>query len=70
MHSANWPESLDVKDKVVAVLGSGSSGVQLVPTLQPSTSNWFLPVKRLFWQDGHDADTAMNKRCPETCSFH
>jgi 4-hydroxyacetophenone monooxygenase len=32
-HSAWWPEDLDVSDKRVAVIGTGCSGLQLVPAL-------------------------------------
>ena len=35
IHSANWSNNFDYKNKTVAVLGCGSSGVQIVPTLQP-----------------------------------
>ncbi|KAH7126002.1 steroid monooxygenase [Dactylonectria macrodidyma] len=33
VHSANWDESLDLKDKRVLVIGAGSSGVQIVPSI-------------------------------------
>ena len=32
-HSSEWPEDLDVRGKRVAVVGSGSSGIQLVSAL-------------------------------------
>jgi 4-hydroxyacetophenone monooxygenase len=32
-HTARWPEGLDVGDKRVAVIGTGCSGIQLVPEL-------------------------------------
>lgn len=35
MHSAAWKEEYDLKGKDVAVLGCGSSGVQIIPTIQP-----------------------------------
>lgn len=38
MHSAAWDPKTDCKGKTVAVLGCGSSGVQIVPTLQPRKS--------------------------------
>ncbi|KAK5048147.1 hypothetical protein LTR84_005817 [Exophiala bonariae] len=41
MHSAAWDENYDVTGKKVAVLGCGSSGVQIVPTIQPRrTPTW------------------------------
>ncbi|KAI9371747.1 hypothetical protein BJX61DRAFT_534533 [Aspergillus egyptiacus] len=34
MHSAAWDHSVDFKDKVVGVIGTGSTSVQIVPELQ------------------------------------
>lgn len=36
LHSANWDDSIELKGKKVAVIGSGSSAVQIVPNIQPS----------------------------------
>jgi cation diffusion facilitator CzcD-associated flavoprotein CzcO len=53
-HSARWDHSYDLTDKRVAVIGTGSSAVQLVPevakqaaklTVFQRTGNWFLPRK-------------------------
>jgi len=35
MHSAAWKDEYDLKGKDIAVLGCGSSGVQIIPTVQP-----------------------------------
>ncbi|KAK5989781.1 FAD-binding monooxygenase moxY [Cladobotryum mycophilum] len=35
MHSAAWDADYDLKDKTVAVIGGGSSAVQLIPLIQP-----------------------------------
>jgi cation diffusion facilitator CzcD-associated flavoprotein CzcO len=35
LHSASWDESYSFKDKKVAVIGIGSSGIQIVPKLAP-----------------------------------
>lgn len=35
IHSANWKKDYDLCGKRVAVLGCGSSGVQIVPSIQP-----------------------------------
>jgi cation diffusion facilitator CzcD-associated flavoprotein CzcO len=35
VHSARWNEKLDLTGKNVAVIGSGASGIQIVPTIQP-----------------------------------
>ena len=34
VHSANWPENLDLSGKDVAVIGNGSSAIQIIPQLQ------------------------------------
>lgn len=42
MHSADWPEDYGQdawKGEKVAVLGSGASSLQIVPTMQPYTSH-------------------------------
>ncbi len=53
-HSAQWPTSLDLKGKRVAVIGTGASAVQFVPEIAPQTQQlhvfqrspgWVLPVE-------------------------
>ncbi|KAL1999871.1 hypothetical protein VTN02DRAFT_3873 [Thermoascus thermophilus] len=39
MHSANWDESYDYTGKKVAVIGNGSSGIQIVPAMLPDVSH-------------------------------
>jgi cation diffusion facilitator CzcD-associated flavoprotein CzcO len=34
-HSAQWDHSVDLRGKKVAVLGTGASAIQIVPTIQP-----------------------------------
>lgn len=36
LHSARWDNSYSFEGKKVAVIGNGSSGVQIVPNLGPS----------------------------------
>jgi cation diffusion facilitator CzcD-associated flavoprotein CzcO len=51
-HSARWDHDLDLRDRRVAVIGTGASAVQFVPEIAPlvskmvvfqRTGNWFLP---------------------------
>ncbi|KAL9944486.1 hypothetical protein ACHAQF_006586 [Verticillium nonalfalfae] len=35
VHTAAWPENFDFKDKTVAVIGNGASGVQVLPAILP-----------------------------------
>ncbi len=39
VHSANWTEGFDWTGKKVAVIGNGSSGVQIVPEIQNGRSD-------------------------------
>lgn len=44
VHPGNWPKDLDLTGKRVALLGYGSTGVQLAPNILPSVSKlytWF-----------------------------
>jgi cyclohexanone monooxygenase len=52
LHTAQWPEGVDLRDKTVAVIGSAASAVQLVPEVAQEvkqlyvhqrTANWVLP---------------------------
>ena len=52
-HSAHWPQGLDLKDKRVAVIGTGATAMQLVPnivdevasvTVYQRTAQWSRPV--------------------------
>ena len=36
VHTGNYPQDLDLAEKRVAVIGAGSSAIQVVPTIQPS----------------------------------
>ena len=38
IHSARWDDEYDFQGKVIGVIGSGSSAIQIVPQLQPSQS--------------------------------
>ena len=38
MHSAAWDGSYDLTNKTVAVIGGGSSAVQIIPKIQPGES--------------------------------
>ncbi|KAK8048625.1 flavin-binding protein monooxygenase [Apiospora phragmitis] len=50
IHTASWPENFDHAGKTVAVIGNGSSGVQLVPTIQPG-----MPTTRRYTKKGLSA---------------
>jgi hypothetical protein len=50
VHSARWPEKLNLEGKTVAVIGgSGGSGVQIVPAIQPLVKKLVVYLRSRFW---------------------
>jgi len=49
MHSANWDKSYDFQDKKVALIGSGSTAVQLLPKLQPLAKHIDIYIRNQMW---------------------
>jgi 4-hydroxyacetophenone monooxygenase len=48
-HMAAWPQGVDVKDKRVAVIGSGASGYQTVPVIAETAAHTFLFQRQPNW---------------------
>ncbi|KAJ3524735.1 hypothetical protein NM208_g11943 [Fusarium decemcellulare] len=49
LHSANWNDSVDFKGKSIAVIGNGSSSVQIVPALQPVVKDMKVFIRSSTW---------------------
>ncbi|OTA97918.1 hypothetical protein M434DRAFT_91250 [Hypoxylon sp. CO27-5] len=49
VHTANWPKDFDYTNKTVAVIGNGSSGIQLLPTIQPDVKKLYHFVRTPTW---------------------
>ncbi|THX76756.1 steroid monooxygenase [Aureobasidium pullulans] len=49
LHSADWDDSVDLTGKRVAVIGGGSSAVQIVPNIQPIVKNMKCFVRSTSW---------------------
>ncbi|KAH7379124.1 cyclohexanone monooxygenase [Phaeosphaeria sp. MPI-PUGE-AT-0046c] len=49
MHSAAWDGDYDLTGKIVAVIGGGSSAVQVVPAIQPKVKKLFPFVRSPVW---------------------
>ncbi|KAK5049830.1 hypothetical protein LTR84_003948 [Exophiala bonariae] len=49
LHSAQWRQEVDLKQKRVAVIGNGSSGIQLVTALQPEASHLTTFIRNPTW---------------------
>jgi cation diffusion facilitator CzcD-associated flavoprotein CzcO len=56
LHTANWDPSIDLSGKHVGLIGNGSSGIQVLPTIQPKVPKvttfireptWVSPVQGL-----------------------
>ncbi|KAK8858795.1 hypothetical protein IAR55_003025 [Kwoniella newhampshirensis] len=48
-HTARWPDNLDLKGKRVAIVGSGSSGIQLLATVQPDCQKIYHWIRSPTW---------------------
>ncbi|KAI1334768.1 hypothetical protein F5Y15DRAFT_280124 [Xylariaceae sp. FL0016] len=49
IHTANWPKAFDYHNKTVAVIGNGSSGIQLLPAIQPHVKKLYHIVRTPTW---------------------
>ncbi len=48
-HSAEWPDDLDLNGKRVAVIGTGASSMQLVPTIAPNVRELTIYQRTAQW---------------------
>lgn len=51
-HTARWPDDLDTTGKRVAVIGSGSSGIQVLTTIQPAVEHMYTWIRSKTWITG------------------
>ncbi|XDG06882.1 hypothetical protein ABKA04_006497 [Annulohypoxylon sp. FPYF3050] len=49
VHTASWPKDFDYTNKTVAIIGNGSSGIQLLPTIQPDVKKLYHFVRTPTW---------------------
>ena len=49
IHTASWDKSYDWAGKKIAVIGNGSSGVQIVPSLQPKAAKIVNYIRHPTW---------------------
>lgn len=49
MHSAAWDDEYDLTDKVVAVIGGGSSAVQIIPSIQNKVKKLYPFLRSPVW---------------------
>ncbi|KIK70801.1 hypothetical protein GYMLUDRAFT_184786 [Collybiopsis luxurians FD-317 M1] len=48
-HTARWPQDFDYKDRTVAVIGCGSSGIQVLATMQPDVKQLYHFIRSPTW---------------------
>ncbi|KAK4151191.1 hypothetical protein C8A00DRAFT_17382 [Chaetomidium leptoderma] len=70
IHTARWPKDFDHTGKTIAVIGNGSSGIQVLPALQPGaeklyhifrTPTWVLPPRIQAWKVMGQAGEILSK---------
>jgi len=49
VHSAAYPEDLDLTGKVVGLIGNGSSGIQILPAIAPNVSQLKTFIREATW---------------------
>ncbi|RDL41770.1 Uncharacterized protein BP5553_01749 [Venustampulla echinocandica] len=62
LHSASWDQSYDYSGKRVAVVGSGSSAIQIVPSMQPIVEHMDHYVRGKAWISTTFAAEKVNER--------
>ncbi|KAJ5531135.1 hypothetical protein N7527_004528 [Penicillium freii] len=62
MHSASWDESCDYTGQRVAVIGNGSSGIQIVPAMLPNVSHIDHYMRSATWLSPSFAREHVEKR--------
>ncbi|KAK7549272.1 FAD/NAD(P)-binding domain-containing protein [Phyllosticta citricarpa] len=49
VHTAAWPEDLDLRGKRVGLIGNGSSGIQVLPAIQPEVRSLTTFIRHNTW---------------------
>ncbi|KAF5549821.1 sterigmatocystin biosynthesis monooxygenase stcW [Fusarium mexicanum] len=65
LHSANWDANVDLKGKSVAVIGNGSSGLQIVPAILPDVKHMDHYIRGKSWIVGLFGDPETRQRIKE-----
>ncbi|PWY90427.1 flavin-binding monooxygenase [Aspergillus sclerotioniger CBS 115572] len=69
MHSARWDKSFDYSNKRVAVIGNGSSGVQIVPGMLPKVARMDHYVRNRTWIAPTFARAELDRRGVKSDNF-
>lgn len=49
LHTANWDDTVDLRDKRVAIIGAGASAVQVLPAIQPICQSVDIYIRTPSW---------------------
>ncbi|CAK7224165.1 hypothetical protein SCUCBS95973_005427 [Sporothrix curviconia] len=69
LHSAAWDDAWDPSGQTVAVIGSGSSAIQIVPSLQPRVKHLENYVRGKVWIAPPVAEAEVRKRTKTASNF-
>ncbi len=70
LHTARWPDNYGPeqwKNERVAVLGSGASAIQVVPTMQPHVKHMDVFVRTPVWFAQLAGHSGVNRDCKTSC---
>lgn len=65
VHSANWDPDISCRDKKVAVIGTGSSAIQIIPQIQPSAKHVTTFMRSVTWISPPIAEDMLKDRNPD-----
>jgi 4-hydroxyacetophenone monooxygenase len=61
LHTARWDRSVDLRGKRVGVIGTGASGVQVVPAIAPDAAHVTVFMRRRYWVlNNRETDVAVS----------
>ncbi|RKL12923.1 putative sterigmatocystin biosynthesis monooxygenase stcW [Fusarium oxysporum] len=69
VHSAAWPEKLDLAGQRVAVIGSGSSAIQIIPSIQPVARRVDAYLRSPTWIQPKELDPLVAERLSQGLGF-
>ncbi|KAH8807815.1 hypothetical protein F5884DRAFT_790136 [Xylogone sp. PMI_703] len=69
IHSAAWPKDWNATDKEVAVIGAGSSAIQIIPGIQPKVKRLDNYVRGRTWISPPFAPSEVEKHTSTDCNF-